>query len=278
MVLRNIVKIDEEKCNGCGDCVNACAEGAIEIVDGKAKLISEIYCDGLGACLGKCPQDAITVEKRESAEFDEEATKAHIAEKSRPEEGFKFECPGMMAQQLRGKAETCGSGTASVPSQVKQPSGFRQTSEVKQASGVRETSGHKEASGVGEASELRHWPVQLKLVSRAAKYFSDADLLLVADCVPFAMGDFHKRFLKEHSIVVGCPKLDDSEFYIEKLAEILKSNNIKSLTVVHMEVPCCFGLTQIAKMAIGLAEIDLTFEDVTIGLDGGISKTEAVSA
>ncbi len=151
-------------------------------------------------------------------------------------------------------------------------------SEAKQASGVRESSAQKEASEVGQASELRHWPVQLKLVSPAAKYFADADLLLVADCVPFAMGDFHNRFLKEHSVVVGCPKLDDSEFYIEKLAEILKSNNIKSLTVVHMEVPCCFGLTQVAKKAIGLAEIGLTFEDVTIGLDGEIRKTEAVGA
>ena len=130
MVLRNIVKIDEEKCNGCGECVSACAEGAIEIVNGKAKLISEIYCDGLGACLGKCPQDAITVEKRESAEFDEEATNAHLSEKGRPEEGFKFECPGMMAQHLRGKEEANGSGQ---PSQVKQPSGVRETSEGKQA-------------------------------------------------------------------------------------------------------------------------------------------------
>jgi Fe-S-cluster-containing hydrogenase component 2 len=270
MVLRNIVKIDEEKCNGCGECVNACAEGAIEIVNGKAKLISEIYCDGLGACLGKCPQDAITVEKRESADFDEEATKAHLAEKKRPQEGFKFECPGMMAQQLRGKEETSETGSAS--SQVKRPSGFKEMSDVKHASGVREL------SGVGQASELMHWPVQLKLVSPAAKYFAGADLLLVADCVPFAMGDFHKRFLKEHSVVVGCPKLDDSDFYIEKLAEILKSNKIKSLTVVHMEVPCCFGMAEIAKKAIAIAGIDLSFEDVTVGLDGEIRKTEAVSA
>jgi NAD-dependent dihydropyrimidine dehydrogenase PreA subunit len=276
MVLRNIVKIDEEKCNGCGECVNACAEGAIEIVNGKAKLISEIYCDGLGACIGKCPQDAITVEKRESAEFDEGATKAHLAEKSRPEEGFKFECPGMMAQQLRGKEEASETGTAS--SQAKRPSGFKETSKPGQRSGVRQPSEVREASGVGQVSELRHWPVQLKLVSPAAKYFADADLLLVADCVPFAMGDFHKRFLKEHSVVVGCPKLDDSEFYIEKLSMILKSNKIKSLTVVHMEVPCCFGLTQITKGAVALAEIDLTFEDVTVGLDGEIRKTEAIGA
>jgi len=283
MVLRNIVKIDEGKCNGCGECVNACAEGAIEIVNGKAKLISEVYCDGLGACIGKCPQDAITVEKRQSAEFDEEATKAHIGAKRRPQEGSDFVCPGMMAQQLRGKAETGGSGIEAPsghsqssqvkqPSEVREPSGFRKMSEVEQSTGI------SQASGVGQASELMHWPVQLKLVSPAAKYFADVDLLLVADCVPFAMGDFHKRFLKEHSVVVGCPKLDDSEFYIDKLAEILKSNKIKSLTVVHMEVPCCFGLTQIAKKAIALAGIDLSFEDVTIGLDGEIRKTEAVSA
>jgi len=242
MVMRNIVKIDEEKCNGCGQCVDACAEGAIEIIDGKAKLVSEVYCDGLGACIGHCPQDAITVEQRQAAEFDEEATKAHLAKKKSTHEHSDFACPGMTSKQLRPKAEPAESGAVSV------------------------------------ASQLSHWPVQLKLVSPQAPYFAGADLLLVADCVPFAMGNFHSRFLKEHSIAVGCPKLDDSEFYIEKLAQILKDNKLKSLTVIHMEVPCCFGLTQIAKKAIALAKADLVFEDITVALDDSISKKNTVHA
>ncbi|MHC4394652.1 MAG: ATP-binding protein [Planctomycetota bacterium] len=241
MVKRNIVKIDEEKCNGCGQCVDACAEGAIKLIDGKAKLVSEVYCDGLGACIGHCPEDAITIEQREAPEFDEEATNAHLAELKKSQQQSDFVCPGMMAQNLRGKSESAESGSVSAQ------------------------------------SELRHWPVQLKLVSPQAPYFANADLLLAADCVPFAMSDFHNKILKNHSIVVGCPKLDDSGFYIEKLAQILKINKLNSLTVVHMEVPCCFGLTQIAKKAIELANIDLAFEDITVALDGKVSKTDTVS-
>ena len=240
MVLRNIVKIDEEKCNGCGDCVDACAEGAIEIVDGKAKLVSEVYCDGLGACLGHCPQDAITVEQREVAEFDEEATRIHLDEKKSLQKQSGFGCPGMMVKNLRDKAETC------------------------------------ESAAEPALSRLSQWPVQLKLVSPQAPYFANADLLLVADCVPFAMGDFHDRFLKNHSIVIGCPKLDDSRFYIEKLAEIIKMNELNSLTVIHMEVPCCSGLTHIAREAIAGSGKKLSFEDVTIDLHGNVVKTEAI--
>ena len=242
MVMRNIVKIDEEKCDGCGQCVSACAEGAIEIIDGKAKLVSEIYCDGLGACLGHCPRDAITVEQREANEFDEEATRAYLAKKespSPPQSGFV--CPGTMAQNLRDRAEPAGN------------------------------------SGVAAPSQLGQWPVQLKLVSTQAAYFANSDLLLVADCVPFAMGDFHDRFLKNRSIAVGCPKLDDSRFYIDKLAEIIKMNELNSLTVIHMEVPCCSGLVHIAKEAIANSGAKLSFEDVTIDLQGNVAKTETIN-
>jgi len=243
MVKRNIIKIDENKCNGCGQCVNACAEGAIEIVNGKAKLVSEIYCDGLGACLGTCPQDAITIEQREAAEFDEEATKKHLEENKKSQKPIDFVCPGLMAAKLREKDE------------------------------------QEDSSGaIGAVSRLSHWPVQLKLVSPSAPYFTNSDLLLVADCVPFAMGDFHEKFLKNHSVVVGCPKLDDAGFYIDKLGEILNINNLKSLTVVHMEVPCCHGLTQIVKQAISKNKIEMTFEDVTIDLKGNISRTETLRA
>lgn len=240
MVVRNIVKMDEEKCDGCGLCVKACAEGAIRIIDGKAKLVSEIYCDGLGACLGLCPQDAITVERRESTEFDEEATKKHLAEEQKAQSGTDFICPGIMATTLRDKGKTSNKPSGPV------------------------------------SSQLCQWPVQLKLVSPNAPYFANADLLLVADCVPFAMGDFHDRFLKERSIVVGCPKLDDVGFYIEKLASILKANNVSSLTVIHMEVPCCSGLTYIAREAVAASGSKLSFEDVTVGLRGDIIKREMI--
>jgi Pyruvate/2-oxoacid:ferredoxin oxidoreductase delta subunit len=238
MGIRNIVKIDEEKCNGCGQCVTACAEGAIELVNGKAKLVSEIYCDGLGACIGHCPEDAITIEKRQAEEFDEEATKAHLTKESKKQTDFV--CPGMMAKKLKPKEPMTDSSTQ-VPSQLSQ------------------------------------WPVQLKLVPPTAPYFSNSDLLLVADCVPFAMGDFHNRFLKDKSIAVGCPKLDDVDFYIEKLASILKANKLNSLTVLHMEVPCCSGLTHIARQAIAKIEIEMSFEDVTIDLQGNVSATKIIN-
>ena len=241
MALRNIVKIDEEKCNGCGLCVTACAEGAIQIVDGKAKLISESYCDGLGACIGQCPENAITVEKREAAEFDEEATKIHVAERKSAQMQTDFVCPGIMAEELEEKAEASVSGAPEV------------------------------------SSQLRHWPVQLKLVPPTAPFFVNADLLLAADCVPFAMRDFHNEFLKDHSIVVGCPKLDNVEFYIEKLAAILQANKLNSLTVIHMEVPCCSGLTRIAQEAIAHSGVDVVLDDVTVGIDGKIVERKTIS-
>ncbi|UCC23487.1 MAG: 4Fe-4S binding protein [Planctomycetota bacterium] len=240
MVLRNIVKINEAKCNGCGQCVNACAEGAIKIIDGKAKLVSEVYCDGLGACLGTCPEDAITIEQREAAEFDEEATKEHLAGEKAADAPSNFVCPGVMAKELRAKSDSVVTEGAEVPSQ------------------------------------LSHWPVQLKLVPPQAPYFAGADLLLVADCVPFAMGDFHNKFLKDHSIAVGCPKLDDPEFYIDKLAKILQASRPNSLTVIHMEVPCCSGLTQIARKAIACSGAKMPFKDVTIDLRGNVSKTQTI--
>ena len=253
MVLRNIIKIDEERCDGCGQCVDACAEGAIEIIDGKAKLVSEVYCDGLGACIGHCPQDAIKVERREADEFDEEATKAYLAAKSNcakdcllqdadthdhEHEGFK--CPGSMTKVFDQKSQSSTAVSDETPSQ------------------------------------LGHWPVQLKLVSPDAPYFKNADLLLAADCVPFAMGDFHNRLLSGRSVAVGCPKLDDAQFYIEKLGEIIKVGSPNSLTVVHMEVPCCSGLTHIAKEAIIQSGMSLTFEDITVDLQGNIIKTETI--
>jgi Fe-S-cluster-containing hydrogenase component 2 len=238
MALRNIVKIDEEKCDGCGKCIDACAEGAIQLVNGKAKLISEVYCDGLGACIGHCPTDAITIEQQEAEEFDEKAVEQHLAKQKQQGPQIDFVCPGMMAKKLRDTDETSNDDLQRV------------------------------------SSQLSHWPVQLKLVPPTAPYLAGADLLLVADCVPFAMGDFHSQFLTGRSIVVGCPKLDDTDFYADKLTDIIKQNKLNSLTVVHMEVPCCSGLTRIATQAVTASGLQLAFDDVTISLQGNIIRTQ----
>ncbi len=241
MAVRNIVLIDEEKCNGCGDCVGSCAEGAIQIIDGKAKLVSEIYCDGLGACLGSCPQDAISIEKRESAEFDEAATEEYLKKKKSPKQpDTPCQCPGTMMQSFDKPAGDCQSG------------------------------------GGDTTSQLAQWPLQLTLLSPQAPYFKNADLMLTADCVPFAMGDFHSTLLKGKAIAIACPKLDDIDPYIEKVAEIIKLNDLKSLTVVHMMVPCCSGMTYIAKQAIAASGVEMQFQDITIDLQGNICKTETL--
>ncbi|MFC1718707.1 ATP-binding protein [Candidatus Poribacteria bacterium] len=237
-MLREIVNIDEEKCNGCGLCVVACAEAAIEVIDGKAKLVSEIYCDGLGACLGECPEDAITIEKREAVEFDEEATEKHIEQLKQKEQKEKVPltgCPGSMARQMERRP----AATDDVPAEA-------------------------------TPSELTNWPVQLMLVSPNAPYFQDADILLVADCAPFAMADFHARFLRGKPLIIGCPKLDDAGFYVEKLTELLKNSSPKSLTVVHMEVPCCSGLSYIASKALEASGVDIPTSDVTVSIQGEV--------
>lgn len=239
MAVRNIVKIDEDKCTGCGQCATACAEGAIQIVDGKARLVGDSYCDGLGACLGHCPEGAITVEPREAAAFDEKAVQAHLGQPHKDQP--LSVCPGTAAQQFqRNQPPETGAGAQNIP------------------------------------SELTHWPIQLTLVSPTAPQFADADLLLAADCVPFAVGDFHRRFLKDHSLVIGCPKLDDAQSYIEKLTQILQSNNIRSLMCVHMEVPCCFGLTHIAREAIARSGKAMSFLDITVSLRGSMIRSEVV--
>lgn len=245
MTVRNIVKIDDEKCNGCGRCVTACAEGAIQMIDGKAKLVSEIYCDGLGACLNCCPVDAITIEQRDAAEFDEEATKKYLEEIDRNKTAHAkqapkaegFGCPGMRMMNFADEVKP-------VPAE--------------------------ETSAAAVPSRLGQWPVQLKLVSPMAPYFAGADLLLVADCVPFAMGDFHNKLLKGKAIAVACPKLDDGTGYVQKLADIITTAKPQSLTVAHMEVPCCTGLLRMAEKAVQLAGSDLAIQDMTISLRGQV--------
>lgn len=252
MPMRKIVVIDEEKCTGCGLCIPSCEEGAIQIVDGKARLVKDIYCDGLGNCLGTCPEDAITIEEREAEEFDPVATEEHLERLARQQPA------------ARPAASPCTGGPPP-------GAGGCPGSRMRFAGGppAAETPTGQEAP-----SQLRTWPVQLTLVPPNAPYFQGADLLLVADCVPFAYADFHKRFLKGKPIAIACPKLDDAGAHARKLAEVIKASDVRSLTVVHMEVPCCFGLVQIARQALAASGKDIEYHDVTISIDGNV-KAEA---
>ena len=247
MVLRSIVRIDEEKCTGCGLCIVACAEGALKIVDGKAKLISDKYCDGLGACIRECPQGAITIEKRESEEFDEEAVEEHLkGEQSVPAvhlvHPIHQSCPS--AKVMRFERNLKEKENVKIPKK--------------------------------KESMLTQWPVQLTLLPTNAPFFENADLLIVADCVPFAYANFHNDFLRGRTLVVGCPKLDDAKFYKEKLTEIFKRNNIKSVTVVNMEVPCCFGLYRLIKEALDSSGKAIHLRQETISIKGAEIPTPMI--
>ena len=231
MAKRKIVRIDEDKCTGCGLCVPSCHEGALQIIDGKAKLVAEVYCDGLGACLGECPEDAITIEERDADEFSPVAVEEHLASKNHAPKPAHV-CPGSAVRSIKKKVQREASGNGHVP------------------------------------SELTHWPVQLTLVPAQAPYLKDADVLLAADCVPFAMGDFHAKLLRGHVVLVACPKLDDAAAHTEKMTDILKSSGLKSLSVVHMEVPCCFGLQQLAEQAHERSGSEVPLKEIVVGIDG----------
>jgi NAD-dependent dihydropyrimidine dehydrogenase PreA subunit len=233
--IRKIVKINEDLCNGCGACITSCAEGALKIINGKARLISEKYCDGLGNCLN-CPQGAISIEEREAEDYDETAVEEHLDKKSLAE-NRPFSCHSANVRQ------------------------FERDNAVKEP--IIET--HK----VAEKSRLRHWPVQLTLVPPTAPFLKGADLVLAADCVPFTFNGFHQEFLGDNkALLVACPKLDDFQAHQEKLNAVLKQSGIKSITVVHMEVPCCSGLVHMTKQAILASGNVLPFSDVTISIRG----------
>jgi len=218
---RKIVKIHEEKCNGCGLCVNACHEGALELVNGKAVLLSDIYCDGLGDCLPQCPVDAIEIIEREAEEFDKELVERRMQERKQKEDKKEMPCgcPGHHAKLINHKA----------PLSVK--------------------SVQKKEENVQISSQLRQWPVQIKLVSPMAPYFDGADILIAADCTAYAYANIHQDFMKGKVTIIGCPKLDDVD-YSEKLTAILENNDVKSITVLRMEVPCCSGIVNAVKNAI----------------------------
>jgi Pyruvate/2-oxoacid:ferredoxin oxidoreductase delta subunit len=231
MVLRNIVQIDEKKCNGCGLCIPNCAEGALQIIDGKARLVKDVYCDGLGACLGKCPQDAITIIQREAKEFDKEAAEEHL-KKQQP--APHMACPSTKPTQFESEEKEEASPKSSEKRQ----------------------------------SRISNWPYQLKLLPPNAPFFENADLLIAADCVPFAYADFHEDMLKNRVLAIGCPKLDDVSLYRNKLAAIFRESNIRSATVVNMEVPCCFGLKRIVQEALELSGKNVPLRQETISIKG----------
>jgi len=251
MPVREIVKIDEAKCNGCGECIVNCPEGALQIVEGKARLVKESYCDGLGACIGHCPEGAITIEKREADDFDEHAIEHHMAAAaSRPpvQSAGAQGCPGSAVRELKPSPAEC------LGSRV-----YERKPPVEGFSVSR-----------GARSQLKNWPVQLALVPPNAPFLQNADLLLVADCVPFALADFHARFLAGGPIVVGCPKLDDPEAYVTKLRTVFEQSSIRSLTMIHMEVPCCTGLCRIAESAREACGQAIPVKEVTVSIDGRV--------
>lgn len=228
-MIRRIIKIDGERCNGCGVCAKACHEGAIDIVNNKAKLIREDYCDGLGDCLPACPANAISFEEREAPAYNEAAVLA-----AKQKSGHTFTCPGMRAQKI-----------------------------------IQEQKGASDTAIPKMSSFLAQWPCQIKLVPINAPYYSGAKLLIAADCTAYAYANFHSEFMKEKITLIGCPKLDSID-YSEKLSEIIKLNDIQSITVLRMEVPCCGGLETAAKRALQNSGKNIPLQTITVSIDGVI--------
>jgi len=291
MAVRTVVQIDEEKCDGCGLCVPGCAEGALQIVDGKAKLVSDVYCDGLGDCLGECPQGAITLVQREAEEFDQKAVNkrleklgrdsidhdyghdhdhnhnetADTADGEKTVQDLACGCPGTLSQSFnRPGSET------TVPKTGGGCPGSR----------TRSFDHHHTAAPADQpgpaASKLGNWPVQIMLVPPHAPYLDGADLVIAADCVPFAYGDFHRRFLPGKTLLVGCPKFDDVDAYVEKLTGIFRDRNIRSIDVVHMEVPCCNGLIALVQRALKDSGRQIPTTLFKVGIQGDFVEERAM--
>lgn len=245
MGIRKIIRIDEEKCDGCGQCALACAEGALEVIDGKARLIGDIYCDGLGACLGECPQGALEVVEREADEFDEAAVEDLLTRKKEPapescQDQPACGCPGSTVRQIIPKAIT--------------------------------------RIGPAPSSSLRNWPVQLRLIPTRAPFYQGARLLIGADCTGFSLTDLHQRFLPDHTLIIACPKLDDTRDYEEKLAEIFKNNDIKGITLLYMTVPCCAGLVFLVKQALARSGKSIPLDLIKIDPTGEVVEETLESA
>ena len=282
MSKRKIIKIDIDKCNGCGLCIPNCPEGALQIIDGKARLVSDLFCDGLGACIGHCPQGAINIEEREAQKYDENKVMAHIVKqgkntiiahikhlKEHNEFGYLKEAMDYLVTKgikIRpgDLTDTVASGPCGCPG-----SKIIQKAPGDNQKGIRGTP----LTPSSLKSRLGTWPVQLKLVPAFAPFLNGADILIAADCVPFAYADFHEGLLKGKILLVGCPKLDDILYHKEKITQIIANNDIRSITHAHMEVPCCFGFLPIIKDAIAQSGKKIPFSDVTISVKGDRLKT-----
>ena len=250
---RKIVNIDEKKCNGCGICVPACAEGAIKIIGGTARLVSDTYCDGLGACLYECPRGAITIEERTADEFCENKAKQHLQNLKTSAEPAVTASPSAQVRVINEPiTEIIPHGCPSVAFQDINESGL-------------DSLWH-------QSSQLTHWPVQLTLVPATAPFLKGADVVLAADCTAFSYAGFHRDFLKNHALLVACPKLDDFDAHLQKLTQIIAKAGLKSLTVVRMEVPCCSGLMFMAKKALAAANVDIPLEEIVIGINGELKS------
>ncbi|MFH1219997.1 MAG: 4Fe-4S binding protein [Candidatus Eisenbacteria bacterium] len=286
---RDIITIDEPRCTGCGLCIPNCPEGAIQVIDGKARLVSDLFCDGLGACVGHCPEDAITIEKREAKPYDEASVMAniikagpnviaahlkHLADHGQDEylEQAKSFLKARRIAVPRDAGTAAGGSTALTEDNFPSCPGARMV-DLREA--LAPSCPGARTGDVGKQSQLRQWPVQLQLLNPRAPYFKDADLLIAADCVPFSYPDFHDRFLKGKILIVFCPKLDQvDDLYVEKLAEIFKNNNIKSITTLHMEVPCCFGTTGVVEEALKRSGKPIPVDDYTISIKGDLIQEE----
>jgi NAD-dependent dihydropyrimidine dehydrogenase PreA subunit len=297
---REIVKIDNDKCNGCGDCVPNCHEGALQIIDGKAVLISDLLCDGLGACLGHCPTGALTIEKREAEPYNEVEVMADMVKKGKNvviahlkhlkdhnekeylKQGFTF---------LKERESSVGFDIIEVQNSVEGTNDYKnltmeqiiktQVGHSSGCPGSRAMSFHAIDSGNDEnlhiASQLTHWPIQLHLINPAASNFNKADLLVAADCTAFSFGNFHNDFLKNRKLVIACPKLDSNkEIYIEKISRLIDEAFVNTITVLIMEVPCCSGLLQIVQMGLQSARRKVPLKAVTIGIRGEILEEDWV--
>ena len=277
MAKRKIIKIVLDKCTGCGLCIPNCPEGALQIIDGKARLISDLFCDGLGACLGHCPEGAIVIEEREAEKYDEKKVMANIVK-----QGKNTIKAHLIHLRDHGEKELLdlaieylneNNPEINVPELVHGGedghSGHGGGCPGSKMRDMRKEENKETKTEVGELTpEIQNWPVQIMLVPVHAPYFNGADLLIAADCVPFAYPKFHQDLLKGKILLIGCPKLDDNGLYAEKLGQIIKDNDIKSVTVAHMEVPCCFGILQSVEAAIEASGKNIAMKEATIGIKG----------
>ena len=284
MAKRKIIKIDEDKCNGCGKCVPNCPEGALQIIDNKARLVSDLFCDGLGACLGECPEEAITIEEREAEQYDEKRVMENIVKKGKNviKAHLKHLKDHNQTEYYKQAVEYLNEKGIENPEEIEEvvdagSSDLKQSYSGCPGSRVLDMRKEKEVPGRSEIistgpSQLKQWPIQIMLVPVNAPYFENSDLLISADCVPFSYSGFHRDLLKGRVLLVGCPKLDDAAFYKEKITEILKNNNINSITVVYMEVPCCFGMVRVVEEAVKASGKNIPFENIEISIKGDIKS------